>query len=572
MASSRCAARSSARVARSPEADALEQGSGAPGSAQASPSQSPLARSFHEGPRSPSWELCRPWLDELTLYQDDTWCIVDKPAGVGCEPRDPNEHDAPADLSERLAGHYQRAAPVPVLALPRRASGVTLLGWRPGKVAPELLPRVELSAVVAIDGFRLREHGHLGERGAGFGYRVYALAGRRALVRLELGDFTSKRPIASALETLARAGQPVVGDHERGGAAATRLMLHVAAASDRLPLSTELPAELTSWLAGLSTVAPTEHAAALARAGVLRWGMRGHSDLLRLIDEGAGELSGVTIEVYGEYAVLSVSSRAAHDVAPRVAEELVRAGVRGVYLKQRLRADLRRVGADEVAPAEPVAGEAAPAELVVHHGPLGFEVRLGDGLATGLYVDQRSNWLRVMREARGASVLNLFCYTGAFSVAAAVGGARETLGIDLSGRALAQATKNLARNGFTGAEHRVLKEDVLAWLPRAVAAGRRFDWVILDPPSFGTRAKGVLDSERDYPALVRDCLQLLAPRGRLLCVSHHRQHDHDVLARLVRDAARGLRRTVKTRPLVGPWDCPTLPGVSGTKSVLVQAT
>jgi 23S rRNA (cytosine1962-C5)-methyltransferase len=168
-------------------------------------------------------------------------------------------------------------------------------------------------------------------------------------------------------------------------------------------------------------------------------------------------------------------------------------------------------------------------------------------------------------------LLNLFCYTGAFNVAAAAGGARETLGIDLSARALAQASKNLARNGFSGSAHRVLKEDVLAWLPRAQSSGKRFDWVILDPPSFGTRAKGVLDSERDYPALVRGCLQLLAPRGRLLCVSHHRRHDHAELARLVRAQARALGRAVKTRPLVGPWDCPTLPGVSATKAVLVQA-
>lgn len=538
-------------MARSPEHDAPEVGSG-------------------DRPE-PLGGLCRPWRDELTLHQDGTWCIVDKPAGVGCEPRDPHEHDAPADLSERLSRHYARPAPAIVSALPRRASGITLLAWPRGPSDRQRLPLEALSAVVAIDGFRLAERGRLGERGAGLGYRLQALAGRRALVRIELGDIAGKRLIPAALETLARAGQPIVGDHERGGAPATRLMLHVDSASGRVPLSSRLPTEFSSWLEGLPTVAPSSHASALAGAGVLRWGMRRDSDLLRLIDEGAGELAGMTVDVYGEYAVLSVSSPAALELAPQVAHELVEAGARGVYLKQRLRADLRRVGAHELAPSEPIAGDAAPAELVVRHGPLAFDVQLGEGLATGLYIDQRSNWLRVMREAQGASLLNLFCYTGAFNVAAAVGGARETLGVDLSGRALAQASKNLARNGFAGAEHRLLKEDVLAWLPRAVAAEKRFDWVILDPPSFGTRAKGVLDSERDYPALVQSGLQLLAPRGRLLCVSHHRQHDHEALARLIRAAARGLGRTVKTRPLVGPWDCPTLPGVSGTKSVLVQA-
>lgn len=496
---------------------------------------------------------------------------MNKPAGVGCEPRDPNEHDAPADLGERLAYHYARPAPSTVLALPRRASGLTLLSWQSASSARGSSPLAELSAVVAIDGFRLSERGRLGDRRTGLGYRVHALAGRRALVSVELGDVDGKRPIAAVLEALARAGQPVVGDHERGGATATRLMLHVDSANGRLPLATDLPTELTSWLEGLPTVSPADHEAAIARAGVLRWGMRRGSELVRLIDEGAGELSGITVDAYGDYAVLSVSSPAALERAPEVARGLVHTGARGVYLKQRLRADLRRVDAPELAPSAPIAGEAAPAELVVQHGPLAFEVRLADGLATGLYIDQRSNWLRVLREAHGATLLNLFCYTGAFNVAAAAGGARETLGVDLSARALAQAAKNLERNGFSGPAHRVLKEDVLVWLPRAQKSGKRFDWVILDPPSFGTRAKGVLDSERDYPALVRGCLQLLAPRGRLLCVSHHRRHDHAELARLVRAEARALGREVKTRPLVGSWDCPTLPGVSATKAVLVQA-
>jgi 23S rRNA (cytosine1962-C5)-methyltransferase len=548
-------------VARKPERRAGEAGSDADAS--------------EPDGAAPALGPCRAWRDELTLYQDADWCIVDKPAGVGCEPRDPAELDAPADLSERLEHHYARRAPRNVFALPRRASGITLLGWQPDgreRTPPRDAPIAELSAVVAIDGFRLGDRGRLGERSAPLAFTVQARAGQRALLRVELGALADKRSITRALELLARDGLPVVGDHERGGAAATRLMLHVDSARGRWPLAADLPSAFSSWLEGVPSVAPGDYRSALERAGVLRWGMQRSSDLLRLIDEGAGELSGVGVECYAGFAVLSISSPAAHALAQDIANELVRQGMRGVYLKRRLRADLRKLGASELAPPEPIAGEAAPAELAVRHGELRFSVQLGDGLSTGLFIDQRSNWSRVLREAQGCSVLNLFCYTAAFSVAAAAGGARETLSIDLSARALGQARQNLARNGFADTQHRLLKQDVLAWLPKAVAAGQRFDWVILDPPSFGTRARGVLDSERDYPRLVQASLQLLAPRGRLLCVSHHKLHTHEKLARLVQKAARDVGREVKSRPLVGPWDCPTLPGVSGTKSVLVQAS
>jgi len=80
----------------------------------------------------------------------------------------------------------------------------------------------------------------------------------------------------------------------------------------------------------------------------------------------------------------------------------------------------------------------------------------------------------------------------------------------------------------------------------------------------------VLDLSRDYPALVRGALALLAPGGRLLCVAHQRRLSQGALLGSITKAAAALGRRVKTRPLAGPWDCATLPGVSGTKSVLVH--
>lgn len=496
---------------------------------------------------------------------------MDKPAGVGAEARDPAELDAPADLGERLARWYGEPAPRLVYPMPRRASGITLLGYGAAD-ARAACPVEALTVVVGVRGFDGPERGRL-RSGAGHeaAYRVVQRVSERALVAFELVDLRERRWLAGLLEQLARRGCSVVGDYEHGGLAATRLFVHVAATRGRARVSAPLPSDLLSWVSGAVAPPSADVAAPLERAGLARWGMQRASEVVRLLDAGNGELGGVVVERYGEHAVLSLSTPEAVAARDALAQALVARGARGVYLKQRVRADLRRRSPEELAPSSPIAGEPAPGELVVRHGDLRFAVRLADGLSTGLFLDQHASWRRVAAAIAGKSLLNLFCYTGAFTVAAAAAGARETLSVDLSGRALERAQRNLELNGVRTERHRLLKADVLAWLPRAIAAGERFDCIVLDPPSFGTRSRGVLDAARDYPSLVEQALALLAPSGRLLCVSHHRRHDGDALVQLVRKAARRARREVKVRPLVGPWDCPTLPGVSETKSVLVQS-
>ena len=197
-------------------------------------------------------------------------------------------------------------------------------------------------------------------------------------------------------------------------------------------------------------------------------------------------------------------------------------------------------------------------------------MRLGDGHATGLFLDQRANWDRVRQLVSGSAFLNLFCYTGAFTLAAAAGGATSTVSVDLAGRALSRLAENLALNGLEGPQHRLLKSDVPSWLARAGRAGRRFGAIVLDPPSFGTRTRGVLSTRRDHPELLSSALGLLGPGGALLSVSHHRKISERELGEQVAGACAALGRDMSVEPLVGGWDCPTLPGVGGTKSVLAK--
>jgi 23S rRNA (cytosine1962-C5)-methyltransferase len=154
----------------------------------------------------------------------------------------------------------------------------------------------------------------------------------------------------------------------------------------------------------------------------------------------------------------------------------------------------------------------------VREKDLRFEVNLGAGQDTGLFLDHRRTRGRVREWAQGRSVLNLFCYTGAFTAAAAAGGARRSISVDLSAPYLAWAERNLERNRLRNARHRLVRADVLQWLRQAARAPDRFDLIVVDPPSFSTskRMAGAFEVERDHATLLLSARSLLAPGGRLI--------------------------------------------------------
>jgi 23S rRNA (cytosine1962-C5)-methyltransferase len=510
--------------------------------------------------------LSRAWSDERIAQRDASYCIADKPAGIAAGEATGKE--SKGSLPARLLAHgLDRVRPV--VEVPERASGATLLGFDGAPPGELVAASLSFTYVVAIDECRLAPSGALGLAGdAGadrLEYRVLQRQGNRALVEL-----TGRVAPDRVSGMLAREGQPLVGDASAGAPAATRLMLHVSHVRGPVSGAAPLPVEFDSWLAGHAVLGPERFSEALQRAAISRVGLADELGALRLLDEEAGELAGVSVERYGEHAVLYVSTEEAAQHELEMADCLMDNGARGVYVKRRVRTDLRNADRSQLAPSAPLRGSPAPEPLVLRQGSLDFEVSLGDGLATGLFLDQRANWDRVRSLASGASFLNLFCYTGAFSVSAAAGGAASTVSVDLAGRALSRLARNLELNALSGQRHRLLKDDVPAWLARARRAQRRFDFIVLDPPSFGTRSRGVLTTKRDGPGLVESALALLEPGAALLTVSHHRKITGAELAEQVRLAAERAAVEVRVEPLVGGWDCPTIPGVSGTKSVLAR--
>jgi 23S rRNA (cytosine1962-C5)-methyltransferase len=163
--------------------------------------------------------------------------------------------------------------------------------------------------------------------------------------------------------------------------------------------------------------------------------------------------------------------------------------------------------------------------VLVKEAGLTLECNLSDYLDTGLFLDHRTTRQRVGQEAAGRRVLNLFSYTGAFTVHAAAGGAASTTSVDLSPAYCAWAERNLAHNGLGGdrRRHQVLAADVLVWLESASAtsasarATKPFDLAVVDPPTFSASRKmgRRFEVQRDHRHLVERVLELIAPGGTL---------------------------------------------------------
>ena len=153
----------------------------------------------------------------------------------------------------------------------------------------------------------------------------------------------------------------------------------------------------------------------------------------------------------------------------------------------------------------------------VKEGELSFEVNLSDYLDTGLFLDHRQTRAMVRGEAEGKRMLNLFCYTGSFSVCAAAGGAKETVSVDLSNTYLEWTRTNLSMNGFKDAgRHRIVRDEARAFLEhRALRGEPPFDLVVVDPPTYSRSARSETpwDIERDHADLLDLVAKNLVPGG-----------------------------------------------------------
>ncbi|KVP87166.1 23S rRNA methyltransferase [Burkholderia ubonensis] len=183
-----------------------------------------------------------------------------------------------------------------------------------------------------------------------------------------------------------------------------------------------------------------------------------------------------------------------------------------------------------------LAGDPPPATLITNENGVRYHVDVPNGHKTGFYVDQRDNRALVTQYANGRDVLNCFCYTGGFSLAALKGGAARVVSIDSSGDALALAQQNVVANGFDPARASWLDADAFKTLRRLVDEGERFDLIVLDPPKFAPTRDSVDRAARAYKDINLSGFKLLRPGGLLFTYSCSGAIDMDLFQKIVAGA------------------------------------
>ena len=236
----------------------------------------------------------------------------------------------------------------------------------------------------------------------------------------------------------------------------------------------------------------------------------------RLFNAEGDGIPGVTIDHYDGFAVVSWYSEGIfrYQTAIIAAFQAVCPETEGIYEKcryQRKGALISRYGR----------GGAAPTPLIVKENGINYATYLDDGLMTGIFLDQRDvRGALTERYAAGKRVLNTFSYTGAFSVAAAMGGAIETTSVDVANRSLERTKEQFAVNNLDGDAQKIYVMDVFDFIRYAIRKKLQYDVTIIDPPSFARTKKRTFSVTKDYTQLLEELIQITAPDGTLIVSSN----------------------------------------------------
>jgi 23S rRNA (cytosine1962-C5)-methyltransferase len=207
--------------------------------------------------------------------------------------------------------------------------------------------------------------------------------------------------------------------------------------------------------------------------------------------------------------------------------------------------------------AGPIQGEGNPTAIIIHEQEFTFEVDLVHGQKTGFYLDQRENRKLLRDRHASGEVLNVFAYTGGFTIAALMGGATGVLSLDSSRAAIEQAKRNLSLNHLSTKDCHWMIGDAFQSLRTYDSQGRRFDTIYLDPPRFAATSAQAHRAARGYKDINRLALKLLNPGGTLVTFSCSGGISIDLFQKIVADAALDAKREGKIiQSLAQPGDHP----------------
>lgn len=261
----------------------------------------------------------------------------------------------------------------------------------------------------------------------------------------------------------------------------------------------------------------------------------------RLVNGEGDGLPGLTIDRYGEYLMIQRYTEAwlphLKLITSVLQEQFTPAGIYEKFRPQ----ETRKLAAksESTRYSRLLAGAKHQGKMTVEENNLNFLVDLEEGLNTGLFLDQRENRRDFMPRVKGKTVLNLFAYTGAFSVAAAAAGAQKVTSVDASASYLDWARENFNCNRLNPKRHEFVVDDCFAVLDRFRREKRTFDVILFDPPSFSSTRKSTFATRGGTAGLATACLDLLKDNGLLIGSSNHQKTDFaDYLKELRRGAIK----------------------------------
>ena len=231
----------------------------------------------------------------------------------------------------------------------------------------------------------------------------------------------------------------------------------------------------------------------------------------RIFNQDGDGFGGLSIDLYNEFAVFSWYNDYVYGIKDTVLSAFRRVypEIVGAYEKIRFK------GLDWE--SAHLFGQEAPETFTILENGVAYQVFLNDGLMTGIFLDQHEvRGSLVDGLAAGKSLLNMFSYTAAFSVAAAMGGARQSVSVDLAKRSRELSEAHFLANGLSMEPHKLVVMDVFAYFKYAKRQGLNFDVIVLDPPSFARNKKQTFSVAKDYHKLLAQSLEILSPGGIII--------------------------------------------------------
>ena len=278
------------------------------------------------------------------------------------------------------------------------------------------------------------------------------------------------------------------------------------------------------------------------------------NDTFRLVHGEGDFLPGLIVDVYADTAVIQAHSVGMHRCRHRIAEALIAEvpQVKNVYYKS-----------DDTLPFKaPIEGDktgwlkrnsessessdySESSEFWSSENGLSFRIDWLRGQKTGFFIDQRENRALVERYANGKDVLNMFCYTGGFSLYALRGGAKSVDSVDVSQKAIDLVNINVARNFPKATNHQAVTADAFDYLSKQKEAGKTYDLIILDPPAFAKHRDAVKNALRGYQRINAKAIEMIRPGGILFTFSCSQAVDKEAFRLAVFSAAAQVGRKVR---------------------------